>query len=120
MSADRIEIRGLRAFGYHGVLGSERRNGQTFVVDVVLELDLSAAAESDDLERTVDYGTLTSALAAVVEGEPVDLIETLAQRLADVCLAAALVEAVEVVVRKPEAPVEASVDDVGVRIRRER
>ena len=120
MSTDRIEIRGLRAFGYHGVLDHERVDGQIFVVDAVLEVDLAAAAATDDLTKTVDYGELSASLAAVVEGEPVHLIETLAQRLADVCLAAPLVTAVEVVVRKPDAPVTVAVDDVGVRIRRER
>ncbi len=118
--SDRLALRGLRCHGYHGVLDHERRDGQPFVVDVVLELDTRAAATSDALERTVDYGELAGSLARIVEGEPVNLIETLAQRLADACLADGRVEAVEVTVHKPQAPVPAAVDDVTLTIRRGR
>jgi dihydroneopterin aldolase len=86
--ADRITLTGLRVRGHHGVLPQERRDGQDFVVDAVLHLDLRPAGETDDLTRTVHYGELAERLAAVVAGEPVDLLETLAARLADVCLAA--------------------------------
>lgn len=118
--SDRIVVRGLRAFGRHGVLEEERRRGQTFLVDVALDVDTAAAARSDDLADTVDYATLTERLAEVVGGDPVDLLETLAQRLADVCLAAPGVTAVEVTVHKPEAPVTVPVDDIAVTIRRAR
>ncbi len=84
--ADRIALRGLRVRGFHGVLPSERAQGQDFLVDAVLHLDVREAAASDDLEDTVDYGALAVRLAEVVAGEPVDLIETLAERLAAVCL----------------------------------
>ncbi len=77
MSRDRITLRGLRVFGYHGVLPRERYNGQDFVIDVTLSLDVAAAAASDDLADTVDYGALAVELAAIVSGEPVDLLETL-------------------------------------------
>jgi dihydroneopterin aldolase len=117
---DRIELLGLRVRGHHGVLPQERRDGQTFVVDVVLEVDTRPAAASDDLTETVDYAGLAQHLVAVVAGEPVDLIETLAQRLADVALADGRVTGVEVAVHKPEAPVGHPVDDVVVRIRRGR
>jgi dihydroneopterin aldolase len=116
---DRIELRGLRAHGRHGVLPHERRDGQLFVIDVALHVDLSRAGSSDDLNDTVDYGTLAKRLESVVTGEPVDLIETLAERLAAVCLADARVRAAEVVVHKPQAPVGVPVDDVVVAIRRE-
>jgi 7,8-dihydroneopterin aldolase/epimerase/oxygenase len=118
--ADRIALRGLRARGYHGVLGTEREQGQTFLVDVVLNLDTRAAAAADDLAGTVDYGAVASRVTAVVEGEPVDLIETLAQRIADTCLADRLVEQVEVTVHKPEAPIPVPFADVTVTIVRSR
>lgn len=118
--SDLIEVRGLRVIGHHGVLPSERRDGQVFVVDAVLEVDTASAAGTDDLTATVDYSVLAERLAAVVAGEPVALIETLAQRLADVCLADGRVAAVEVAVHKPHAPVTVTVDDIVVRVRRER
>jgi len=117
---DRIELRGLRVRGFHGVYAEERRAGQDFVIDAVLFLDLTAAAASDDVADTVHYGQLAEALAAVVGGEPVDLIETLAQRLADVCLADPRVEAAEVTVHKPAAPIPLSFADVAVTLRRAR
>lgn len=117
---DRIVLRGLRAFGHHGVLAHEQQYGQTFVIDVELELDLSAAGASDALVDTVDYGSLSSDLAGVVSGERYDLIERLAARLAEVCLADARVDAVTVTVHKPHAPVPVPVDDVMVTVRRER
>ncbi|GAA2377921.1 dihydroneopterin aldolase [Dactylosporangium salmoneum] len=118
--ADRIELRGLRVRGYHGVFDFERREGQDFVIDVVLELDLRPAAASDDVADTVHYGELAQALAAVVAGEPVNLIETLAARLADVCLADGRVAAATVSVHKPQAPIPLEFADVAVVIRRER
>ena len=117
---DRIEIRGLRAQGHHGVYAFERERGQIFRVDAVLELDTAPAAAGDDLERTVNYAELAKQLHAVLTGEPVSLLETLAQRLADVCLASALVEAAEITVHKPHAELGVPFDDVTVTIRRER
>lgn len=117
---DRITIQGLTAHAFHGVYEAERRVGQTFRVDAVLELDTAPAAAGDDLERTVDYAELAAALHGVLTGEPVGLIETLAQRLADVCLDDPLVDAVEVTVHKPEADLGVPFDDVTVSIRRER
>lgn len=120
MSDDRIELRGLRIRGFHGVLPEERRDGQDFVIDAILTVDIGPAAANDDLARTVDYADLAQRLAAVVAGEPVDLIETLAARLAAVCLSTDLVESVELTVHKPQAPVGLPFDDVAVRIRRDR
>ncbi|MEU6039730.1 dihydroneopterin aldolase [Actinomadura sp. NPDC047616] len=117
---DRIELRGLRARGRHGALPAERELGQEFVVDVTLGLDTRPAAAEDDLSRTVDYGSLADRLVAVVEGEPVALIETLADRLAGVCLQDRAVAEVEVTVHKPHAPVPHPFTDVAVRIRRSR
>ena len=117
---DRIAVRGLRAYGHHGVYASERRQGQTFSCDAYLEVDTRPAAETDDLKRTVNYAELSQRLYSVLSGEPVDLLETLAQRLADVCLAYERVDAVEITVHKPEADLGVPFDDVTVTIRRER
>ncbi|HLU96572.1 MAG TPA: dihydroneopterin aldolase [Thermobifida alba] len=119
-SLDRITVRGLRARGRHGVFDFERREGQEFVVDVVLAVDTRPAARTDDVSDTVDYGELSDRLVAVVEGEPVNLIETLAQRLADVCLASPRVVEAEVTVHKPEAPIRHRFDDVSVTVSRRR
>lgn len=113
---DRIALTGLRVRGHHGVLAAERADGQDFVVDAVLEVDLRPAGASDDLADTLDYGVLASQLAAVVAGEPVDLIETLAARLAEVCLADGRVVSVEVTVHKPAAPIDLSFTDVSVTV----
>jgi dihydroneopterin aldolase len=115
---DRIAVRGLTATGHHGVFEFEKREGQTFVVDVVLGVDTRAAAATDDLARTVDYSAVAADVVALIEGEPVDLIEKLAQQVADACLARDGVEAVEVTVHKPEAPVGVAFGDVTVTITR--
>jgi dihydroneopterin aldolase len=115
-SRDRIALTGLRVRGRHGVLPEERRDGQDFVVDAVLSLDLTRAAASDDVLDTVHYGVLAEQLAAVVGGEPVDLLETLAERLAQVCLSYDLVERAEVTVHKPQAPISLSFADVSVTV----
>ena len=117
---DRIALTGLRVRGHHGVLPSERRAGQDFVVDVSLDLDLAPAASSDEVTDTVDYGALAEALAAVVSGEPVNLLETLASHLCDVCLADARVAAATVTVHKPQAPIPLNLSDVSVTVHRGR
>lgn len=120
MSRDRITLRGLRGHGHHGVYPEERESGQPFVVDVVLFLDLAPAARSDDVADTVHYGELAQQVVAVVEGEPVHLLETLAQLVAEVCLSYEPVQQVEVTVHKPEAPVGVPFDDVTVTVVRSR
>jgi len=117
---DRIALRGLRVRGFHGVLPAEREHGQDFVVDVELHVDVREAAASDDLDDTVDYGTLALRLAEVVAGEPVDLLETLAERLAAVCLGDPRVGTAEVTVHKPSAPVPLDLADVAVTVVRAR
>jgi 7,8-dihydroneopterin aldolase/epimerase/oxygenase len=119
-TADKIALRGLRAYGRHGVYARERRDGQEFVVDAVLTVDTLPAAATDDLSRTVDYGALAARLAAVVTGDPVRLIETLAERLAQECLSESPVLEVEITVHKPHAPVACRLDDVTVTISRRR
>lgn len=117
---DLVAVRGISARGFHGVLEHERREGQTFVVDVGLAVDTRAAAAADDLALTVDYGDVAARVVAAVEDEPVDLVETLAQRIADVVLAVDGVAAVEVTVHKPEAPVGVPFQDVAVTLVRRR
>jgi dihydroneopterin aldolase len=117
---DRIALRGVSAHAYHGVYPFERERGQTFAVDAVLDVDTRAAAAGDDLDKTVNYADLAQKLYAVLTGEPVNLLETLAQRLANVCLDDPLVDAVEITVHKPHAELGVPFDDVTVSIRRER
>ena len=120
MTGDRIVLSGLRARGHHGVYAFERENGQDFVVDAVLDLDLRKAAGSDDVADTVHYGELADALVAVVTGPPVNLIETLAARLAEVCLRDPRVRAATVTVHKPSAPIAHEFADVAVTLTRSR
>ena len=117
---DRISLVGLRAIGYHGVLPAERAEGQEFIADAVLWLDTAEAAAADDLSLTVDYGALAGRLRAIISGEPVALIETLAQRLAAACLADERVRETEITLHKPHAPVGVPVRDVTVTIKRSR
>jgi dihydroneopterin aldolase len=117
---DRILLTGLRAHGRHGVYDFERVQGQDFVVDAELEIDLAKAAATDDVADTVHYGDLAEQLVAVITGEPVNLIETLAARLADACLVDPRVAAATVTVHKPQAPIPHEFGDVAVRLRRAR
>ncbi|MET7641977.1 dihydroneopterin aldolase [Streptomyces sp. NPDC005438] len=117
---DRVSLRGLTAHGRHGVFEEERREGQTFLVDLELGLDTRPAARDDDLEQTVHYGVIAEEVVAVVEGEPVRLLETLAQRIADTCLRHERVQEVEVVVHKPDAPITVLFQDVTLTIKRSR
>jgi 7,8-dihydroneopterin aldolase/epimerase/oxygenase len=118
--SDVISLTGLRKYGYHGVLAHEREQGQDFVVDAEIELDLGPAARSDDVVDSVHYGELAIALAAVVAGEPVNLLETLAERLIDTCLSFPLVAAATITLHKPDAPITEAFTDVSVRMRRTR
>ena len=119
--ADRIELRGLRVRGTHGVFDHEKRDGQDFLVDLVLWTDFTAAAASDDLADTVDYGALALFARDVVAGPSCDLIETVASRIADgVMEMAPGAHAVEVTLHKPQAPIPAEFADVAVVARRSR
>jgi dihydroneopterin aldolase len=115
---DELAVTGIECFGHHGVLEHERREGQTFVIDLTLGVDTRPAASSDDLHDTVDYGSLVAQVKAVVESDPVDLIETLAERISDVCLLDGRVEWARVTVHKPGAPIEATFADVTLTITR--
>lgn len=108
-----IKLLGLKTTGYHGVYEYERREGQEFIVDAELKIK---TPEDDDLTQTVDYGQIARKLLAVVEGEPVDLIETLAKKLLDQIMADPKVLAANVTVHKPNAPMKLEFDDVQVSV----
>lgn len=116
--ADEITLTGLRVFGRHGVFDEERRVGQYFVIDATLSVSTRAAAVTDDVADTVHYGHAAERIAAIVAGEPVNLIETLAERIADALLTYDGVQRVAVTVHKPDAPIELQFADVSVTIRR--
>ncbi len=118
--SDWIDLTGVSATGHHGVLPQERRDGQIFVVDVALETDMTRAAASDDLADTIDYSAVAADIVAIIEGEPADLIETVAERIASACLTREAVLRVKVTLHKPQAPVGVPFDDVAVRITRRR
>ncbi|WP_169251624.1 2-amino-4-hydroxy-6-hydroxymethyldihydropteridine diphosphokinase [Brevibacterium sp. 'Marine'] len=115
---DRIELRGLTVRGNHGVFDFEKREGQDFVIDVTLHTSIERAAATDDLAETIHYGELAEDVAGIVENNTFDLIETLADRIADHCLS--LCEHVELVVHKPSAPIQRTFDDVRIRVERHR
>ena len=116
--SDRIALKGISAKGFHGVLDFEKRDGQTFVVDVEMEVDLALAGTSDDLVVTVNYAEVAGDIVELIEGESLDLIEALADRIATKVLTRPLVEAVVVTVHKPQAPVGHPFTDVAVSVER--
>ena len=118
--SDELSVTGIECFAHHGVFDFERREGQVFVVDLVLGIDTRPAADSDDLVDTVNYGTLVADVKAAVERDPVDLIETVAQRITDVCLLDTRVEWARVTLHKPDAPIDATYSDVALTITRTR
>lgn len=118
--ADRIELRGLRVRGNHGVFDHERVDGQDFIIDITLWLELRIAAASDDLADTVDYGALAQRAHDVVAGTPRNLIETVGAEIADDIMGDERIHATEVVVHKPSAPIPLTFDDVAVVTRRSR
>ena len=110
-----IRLSGLRAKGFHGVLDFERRNGQEFVVDLAIDLKMPV---TDDIAETVHYGQLAGSVVAIISGQPVNLIETLAERIAAEVLTDRRIRCVSVTVHKPQAPIDAQLDDVSVTISR--
>jgi len=117
---DRITLTGRRVPGRHGVFEHERRDGQDFLVDITVWIDLDRAAETDELADTVDYGELAERAAAIVAGPPHNLIETVAAEIAEDVMRDARAHAVEVTVHKPSAPIPLSFADVAVTARRSR
>jgi dihydroneopterin aldolase len=120
MHLDEIRLTGLTVFGRHGVYDHEREDGQEFTIDVSLRMPLHAAASSDDVADTVHYGELAERIAAIVAGEPVNLIETLAERIADAVLDDPRVREASVTVHKPHAPIPLTFADVSVTVHRTR
>ena len=121
MRQDRIVLKGMQFYGFHGVNPEERVMGQPYLVDLVAELDLSQAGRTDRLADTVSYTHLYRQVKEVLEGQPLDLLESLAQAVADRVLEEAQVAAVEVIVKKPHPPIKGSVIDyAAVEIRRAR
>lgn len=115
---DHILISGIRVLGVHGVLPEEQTRPQPFEIDVDLEVDVSTAGDTDDLDDTVDYGAVCEAVARVVSSEQYRLLERLATRITEVCRSDSRVSAATVTVRKLRPPVRAMADDVAVRVRR--
>ena len=116
---DLISLKGIKAFGFHGVFDFERREGQDFLVDVEIAVDLQSASRSDNLSETIDYGAIADLVVAEIEGEAVALIERLAGRIADRILEIhTQVESISVTVHKPKAPVSASFSDISVTVHR--
>lgn len=115
---DSIQLSGIRAEGTHGVLEDEHSNPQPFVVDVVMQVDTRLAASTDNITDTVDYGQIANRIVHIIEGKHVDLIETLAQRIANAILQSHAVQQVTVTVHKPQAPITVPFDDVSVTITR--
>ncbi|MET9029871.1 dihydroneopterin aldolase [Nocardia sp. NPDC004168] len=118
--ADRIELRGLRAYGHHGVFEHERRDGQEFLVDLTVWVDFDVAAASDDLAATVDYGALAERAVRIVQGPPRNLIETVVAEIADDVMTDPRIRSVEVVLHKPSAPIPHTFADVRVITSRHR
>jgi dihydroneopterin aldolase len=117
---DTVALTGITAFGYHGVFDFERRDGQPFSVDLVLHLDLRPAGTSDDLTRTAHYGEVAEQVSAIITGRPFQLIEALAEKIAADILAGFPVDAVDVTVHKPKAPIQVPFGDVAVTVHRSR
>ena len=120
VSRDLLQLTGVRATGHHGVFDHERKDGQEFVVDLVVATDFAAAARSDDLANTIHYGVLAEQVVAAIQRDPVDLIETLAERIAGIVLEYPAAASVTVTVHKPHAPISVPFDDVAVTITRSR
>ncbi|HEY8529292.1 MAG TPA: dihydroneopterin aldolase [Paenibacillaceae bacterium] len=118
---DRMRLKGMVFFGYHGVFPEENRLGQKFVVDLELVLDLSPAASSDDLGRTVNYADVHETVKRVVQGPPCKLIETLAHKIAtEILTTYTIINEATVAVTKPNPPLDIRFDGVTVEIRRRR
>lgn len=118
---DKVELKGMEFFGYHGCMKEERAIGQRFYVDVIMYLDLAPAGKSDDLKKTVNYADVFAEVRAIVEGEPYTLLEAVAERIAEVLLEKyPLIERLKVTVHKPYAPIPGKFADAAVTIRRAR
>lgn len=120
MNGDKVLLRGLLFYGYHGAREEENRLGQRFIVDIELTTDTRAATATDDLTKVVNYVEVYEETKAIVEGPACRLIETVAERIAAAVLRHPGASAVRVRVRKPDVPIPAMLDYVGVEIERSR
>lgn len=118
--ADRITLTGVGCVGYHGVLESEKKTGQPFFVDVTMFTSFCASSASDDIAQTANYAEVAETIREVITGQSVDLIETLAEKLASTILSRFAIDALELTVHKPNAPIEVTFSDVSVTIFREK
>ena len=118
--ADRITLTGLKVRGNHGVFDHEKRDGQDFLVDITVWIDLGGAAADDDLKQTLHYGDMAERAAAIVAGPSRDLIETVAAEIADDIMTDQRAHAAEVTIHKPSAPIPLTFTDVAVTMRRSR
>jgi len=117
--SDEIRVTGIKAFGYHGVLPHEATEGQDFIVDLLITLDLRAVSLSDDLQETINYADLAQIAHDNIVGERVQLIERLAGRIAEeISSAYSQITSVSVTVHKPHAPVTVDFEDISVTITR--
>lgn len=118
---DCITLKGLTFFGYHGCFREEQRNGQPFIIDATLFLDLQSAGASDDLMQTVDYSLVYDEIKVIVQGHPFNLVEGVAERIASVILEKfPKVQAVEITVHKPQAPISGIFADASITVKRQR
>jgi dihydroneopterin aldolase len=115
---DQIAITGIRGFGYHGLFDSEKKSGQEFIVDIRIEADLSEACQSDQIESTIDYGKVAMRVKELIETGSFNLIERLAEVIAESVKQEFQARAVEVTVHKPSAPVDLQFEDISVTIKR--
>lgn len=115
---DKIILKGMKFFAYHGVTDEERRNGQEFKIDLEIAADTRAAAKKDSLELTIDYSNVYQKVASIVNGERVKLIETLAAKIADDLLALSFAESVTVRVKKTHPPIDGELKWAAVEITR--
>jgi dihydroneopterin aldolase len=118
--ADTITLTGLRAFGHHGVLESERQAGQEFLIDLTIRLDFADAVSTDDVTKTIHYGELAEKVVAAVASDPVNLIETVAERVAEIVLSYDRASSATVTIHKPSAPITVPFGDVAVSVTRAR
>lgn len=117
---DRIYIKGLRVYAFHGVKPEEQEKGQPFELDITLGVDLRPASESDALSDTINYSAVTKLVIATMQAEKNALIERAATRVAETILSAFPAEEVTVLLKKPRAPVAADFDYMAVEITRRR
>lgn len=118
---DRMVLKRMVFYGYHGVFPEENKLGQKFYVDLDLRLDLTKAGRSDDVADTVNYAEIHSTVKAIVEGAPVKLIEALAEKIANAVLGTyTIINEATVSVTKPNPPFDITFDGVTVELRRRR